>query len=102
MRCLLLSFLLLFAIHAVAQNKSSTILYPSEKHFKNVRQLTFGGDNAEAYFGWDNQHFVYQRTEPKEGLPCDQIFYGTLHSAKGGKFLASWYQPAKAALPAPI
>ncbi|MFM8914032.1 MAG: hypothetical protein ACKOE6_14135 [Flammeovirgaceae bacterium] len=25
-----------------------SIHYSREKHFKNVRQLTFGGDNAEA------------------------------------------------------
>src|SRR5215510_4683465 len=36
---------------------SDTIHYPAEKHFANVQQLTFGGDNAEAYFsmivnGW--------------------------------------------------
>ncbi len=87
MRCLLLLSLLLPAFAAVAQDKGSAILYPSEKHFKNVRQLTFGGDNAEAYFGWDNQHFVFQRTNAAEGIPCDQIFYGTLNSPKGGKFV---------------
>ena len=30
-----------------------TILYPEESHFKNVQQLTFGGDNAEAYWSYD-------------------------------------------------
>jgi hypothetical protein len=34
-----------------AQHYSSpdTLLIPDETHFKNVQQLTFGGDNAEAY-----------------------------------------------------
>jgi len=32
-----------------------TILYPEEKHFKNIQQLTFGGDNAEAYFSFDSK-----------------------------------------------
>ena len=63
-----------------------TLTYPDEHHFRNMRQLTFGGDNAEAYFGPDNQHFTYQRTAPKEGITCDQIFYGTLHTAKEGRF----------------
>ena len=58
--------------------QTGMIRYPEEKHFGNVRQLTFGGDNAEAYFGFDNTHFTFQRTNPKEGLHCDQIFYGTL------------------------
>ncbi len=67
------------------QNQSSSITYPEEKHFKNVQQLTFGGDNAEAYFGFDDKSIVFQRTNPKEGLMCDQIFYGKLPKA-GEKF----------------
>ncbi len=50
-----------------------TLSYPEEKHFKNMRQLTFGGDNAEAYFGFDNEHITFQRTEPAKGVACDQI-----------------------------
>jgi TolB protein len=52
--------------------------YPDEKHMTNVRQLTFGGDNAEAYFGTNNNTIVFQRTNPKEGLMCDQIFLGRI------------------------
>ncbi|HEX6332780.1 MAG TPA: hypothetical protein VFZ78_01060 [Flavisolibacter sp.] len=55
---------------------SDTILYPGEKHFSNVRQLTFGGDNAEAYWSYDSKYLVFQRTAPSEGLECDQIFVG--------------------------
>lgn len=62
------------------------LIYPDEKHFKNVQQLTTGGDNAEAYFGFDNEHIVFQRTNPEEGLDCDQIFYGALPRSKGEKF----------------
>ncbi|MBS1775555.1 MAG: PD40 domain-containing protein [Bacteroidetes bacterium] len=61
-----------------AQTVSEKLVYPDEKHFKNLRQLTFGGDNAEAYFGFDNEHIVFQRTAPKDGVPCDQIFYSKL------------------------
>jgi hypothetical protein len=33
-----------------------TLLYEGEeKHLSNVRQLTFGGDNAEAYFSFDGK-----------------------------------------------
>ena len=52
--------------------------YADEKHFKNIRQLTTGGDNAEAYFGFDNEHITFQRTNNTEGVPCDQIFYGSI------------------------
>ncbi|MBD0285910.1 MAG: PD40 domain-containing protein [Flavisolibacter sp.] len=53
-----------------------TLHYPEEVHFKNIQQLTFGGDNAEAYWSFDGRYIVFQRTAPKEGVPCDQIFMG--------------------------
>jgi TolB protein len=56
----------------------STLTFPGEKHFKNIRQLTFGGDNAEAYFSNDGKAISFQRTAPKDGIPCDQIFYAVL------------------------
>jgi len=55
---------------------NDTILYPEEKHFKNIQQLTFGGDNAEAYFSFDGKWIIFQRTNPKEGIMCDEIFIG--------------------------
>ena len=62
-----------------------TMLYPAEHHFKNMQQLTFGGDNAEAYFSADGKYLVFQRTNAKEGLPCDQMFIGKIPAA-GEKF----------------
>jgi len=53
-----------------------SLIYEEEGHFKHMRQLTFGGDNAEAYWSFDNTHLVLQRSHPEEGIPCDQIFYG--------------------------
>ncbi|HET7697781.1 MAG TPA: hypothetical protein VFK57_18855 [Vicinamibacterales bacterium] len=43
-----------------------------ERHLRNVRQLTFGGENAEAYFSADGSRLIFQST--REGVPCDQIF----------------------------
>ncbi len=43
-----------------------------ERHLKNVRQLTFGGQNAEAYFSPDGKRIIFQST--RDGLKCDQIF----------------------------
>jgi len=57
---------------------TATLLYPGEKHLRNVRQLTFGGDNAEAYFSFDNSMLVFQRTHEASGIPCDQIFFGKI------------------------
>ncbi len=65
---------------------ADTLLYPDEKHFKNIRQLTVGGDNAEAYLSYDNQYLIFQRTNPKEGLFCDQMFIGKLPQKPDDKF----------------
>ncbi len=63
-------------------NKSDTsetdpaIVYASqfrgETHLKNIRQLTFGGQNAEAYFSFDAEELIFQST--RDTLNCDQIF----------------------------
>ena len=55
-----------------------TILFPGESHFANIRQLTFGGDNAEAYFSFDGKYVMFQRTDPKNGIMCDQIWMGKI------------------------
>lgn len=60
---------------------ADTLTYPEEKHFKNVQQLTFGGDNAEAYWSYDGKQIVFQRTSAKDGIPCDQIFIGNTPKA---------------------
>ncbi|MCL9805339.1 M20/M25/M40 family metallo-hydrolase [Flavobacterium amniphilum] len=45
-----------------------------EKHLKNIKKLTFGGDNAEAYFSPDGKSLTLQVTNPEIGAQCDQIF----------------------------
>ena len=65
---------------------ADTIHYPEEKHFANVRQLTFGGDNAEAYFSFDGKWLVFQKTYSKEGIPCDQIYIGKIPQNENEKF----------------
>ena len=60
------------------------LVYGDEKHFGNMRQLTFGGDNAEAYFGADGKAITYQYTDPAKGVACDQIFYANLENPTGG------------------
>lgn len=46
--------------------------FEGEKHFKNIRQLTFGGENAEAYFSPDGMKLMYQATV--RGASCDQEY----------------------------
>lgn len=57
---------------------ADSLKYPAEKHLANIRQLTFGGENAEAYWSFNGNMLTFQRTNPKAGIPCDQIFYGNI------------------------
>ena len=74
----LLAFALLIApLHTaeLSDPPSSTndaLALPAEKHLRNVRQLTFGGENAEAYFSSDGRELIFQ--SKREGIECDQIF----------------------------
>ena len=45
-----------------------------EAHLANIQQLSFGGDNAEAYFSPNGKQLVFQSNNKKWGLACDQIF----------------------------
>lgn len=80
------------------------LIYEGEDHFASVRQLTFGGENAEAYWSNDDRHIVFQRTAPEEGLNCDQIFLGAtpatgedfafdMVSTGGGRTTCSYFLP---------
>jgi TolB protein len=57
------------------------IQYDGEKHFGNLRQLTNGGDNAEAYFSFDNEKLVFQSNYGNWGVSCDQIFMMDLNGS---------------------
>jgi TolB protein len=43
-----------------------------EVHLKNIKMLTGGGENAEAYFSFDERMLIYQATF--DSILCDQIF----------------------------
>ncbi|MBZ0112234.1 MAG: hypothetical protein K8J08_07240, partial [Thermoanaerobaculia bacterium] len=43
-----------------------------EPRLQEIRQLTFGGENAEAYWSADGAKLIFQRTDPEGG--CDQIY----------------------------
>jgi len=45
---------------------------PGENHLTNIRQLTMGGENAEAYFSADGKWLTFQST--REGRTCDQQY----------------------------
>jgi Tol biopolymer transport system component len=44
-----------------------------ERHLRNIRQITFGGNNAESYFSRSNRQLIFQRQE-KVDAGCDQQY----------------------------
>jgi TolB protein len=79
----------LLALGARAQQPASTptpqtpasLTYPGEKHLRNVRQLTFGGQNAEAYFSADDKYLIFQHQGGD--VPCDQIYIIPVNTPDG-------------------
>jgi TolB protein len=69
-----------------------------ERHLTNIRQLTSGGENAEAYFSPDGQQLIYQ-TNPGAPGTCDQIFTMNVDGSnkkqlsKGGRTTCGYFFP---------
>src|ERR1700722_3936179 len=67
-----------------AETTAHSLAYPGENHLANIRQLTFGGQSAEAYFSADDKYLIFQhqgqfyyaRTHAPTGpnVPCDQMY----------------------------
>jgi TolB protein len=55
-----------------AKTQDNQLALPAEKHLQNLKQLTFGGENAEAYFSADGKQLIFQST--RDGRGCDQIY----------------------------
>src|SRR5438045_9790513 len=72
MKAIISIFLLcaMFFSTAFAQEKSLAV--EGERHLKNIKQLTFGGENAEAYFSFDGKQLIFQ--SKRDGRACDQIY----------------------------
>ncbi len=88
------------AQHPTVVKIDTTIHFSEEKHFKSVKQLTFGGDNAEAYFSFDNKSLTFQVTNQAWNVSCDQIYYSTIEnfnpkmvSTGKGRTTCSYYLP---------
>jgi Tol biopolymer transport system component len=78
MRLALISLILVTVCASFGYRASGKIVIddplrlPEEKHLRNIRQLTFGGENAEAYFSADGKKLIFQST--RDGNACDQIY----------------------------
>src|SRR5262249_41569386 len=58
--------------HAARSEQESGLAFSGERHLRNIRQLTFGGENAEAYFSFNGKKLIFQST--RDGYPVDQIY----------------------------
>jgi TolB protein len=70
-----------------------------ETHLRNVRQLTAGGENAEAYWAFDGSRLIYQARKPD--MECDQIFVldpqtaeTSMVSTGDGRTTCSYFYPS--------
>ena len=59
---------------------ADTMIRAGETHFAHLWQLTFGGQNAEAYWSGDGRKLIFQST--RDGWPCDQEYVYDLASGK--------------------
>jgi TolB protein len=71
-----------FVAHTIAPDSGE------QRHLTNIRQLTNGGENAEAYFSADGKRLIFQST--RDGRTCDQQYImntdGTnVHRVSNGK-----------------
>lgn len=96
--------ILLVSIAAVStrsktgSTQTADLALPQEKHLRNIRQLTFGGENAEAYFSADGKKLSFQST--RDGRGCDQIYTMNIDGSDakmisngGGRTTCSYFFP---------
>lgn len=67
-----LTFAVALFVTSLAIAQDGDLSFEGEKHLKNIKQLTFGGENAEAYFSFDGKKLIFQSKRGELG--CDQIF----------------------------
>ena len=59
---------------SASAKESKHLILEGETHFKSLKQVTFGGDNAEAYWSFDDSKLVFQAKNEAWNAPCDQIY----------------------------
>jgi TolB protein len=69
-----------------------------ESHFSSIKQITFGGENAEAYFSHDGKWLTLQST--RDGQTCDQQYVMRIDGSNirrisdgRGKTTCGWFFP---------
>lgn len=75
------------ATSPIVPDHPAAVKLPEETHLIDLEQLTFGGENAEAYWSFDGTRVSLQRRLANEG--CDRIYSMQLFDFDGGKRLAT-------------
>ena len=56
-------------------SQADSLRFAGETHLRNIKELTFGGNNAEAYWSFDDRQLIFQSDWDKiNSQGCDQIF----------------------------
>lgn len=63
---------LLYSLAVLAEDAAVTLQPSNDRHMSDLTQLTFDGDNGEAYFSFDSQQLIYQSN--RGGYQCDKIW----------------------------
>jgi Tol biopolymer transport system component len=74
----LLVLLAAASLSSSAGDSTASLILPGERHFAAMRQLTFGGENAEGYFSFGESKLIFQST--RDSFKCDQMFTMDLRS----------------------
>jgi TolB protein len=70
---LLLALAASFLLARPSDDNTDPLLLPAEqRHLRKARQLTFGGQNAEAYFSADDKQLIFQHAGGD--VACDQMY----------------------------
>ena len=64
--------LISFFLSAISFSQSTDFIFEGENRIDNLRMLTDGGENAEAYLSFEEQKLIYQATVGE--MKCDQIY----------------------------
>lgn len=84
---------------------ADTLIAKGERHFAHLRQLTFGGNNAEAYWSTNGKLLSFQSDNSAWGNACDQIHWfapmtddlrkapPARISVNGGRSTCSYFMP---------
>jgi len=90
--------LIVFFLNFVSLPQNDDYRFEGENHLTNIRMLTDGGENAEAYLSFDEQKLIYQATFGE--MKCDQIYVMNLDGSKkqlvstgNGRTTCAYYLP---------